>query len=104
MFGQRLIDKKKATNASATKSPSQEMCDIAFCQLPSGEMKGLISWLIFNKKTVQLQKIIKTLCETIGSVLGFPVRKNENFDFKMKCLRLNEPERKKTVVVKYYNK
>ena len=51
MFGQRLIDKKKSTNASVTKSPLKEMCDIAFCQLPSGEMKGLFSWLIFNKNS-----------------------------------------------------
>ena len=44
MFDQRLIDKKKATYASVAKSPTKEMCDIALCQLPSGEMKGLFSW------------------------------------------------------------
>ncbi|KAL9969256.1 hypothetical protein ACROYT_G021452 [Oculina patagonica] len=39
----RLIDKKMATYASVTKSSSKEMCDIVFCQLPSGEMKVDIS-------------------------------------------------------------
>lgn len=50
IFAQRLIDKKLATYASVTKSPSKEMCDIVFCQLPSGEMKGLLLPLIFYKK------------------------------------------------------
>ena len=36
----RLIDRKLATCAGVAKSTSKEMCDIAFCQLPSGEMKG----------------------------------------------------------------
>lgn len=47
MFAQRLIDKKMATYASVAKSTSKEMCDIVFCQLPSGEMKGLLSLILF---------------------------------------------------------
>lgn len=40
---QRLVDKKMATlTGSRTSSSSKEMCDVVFCQLPSGEMKGLL--------------------------------------------------------------
>lgn len=43
LFSQRLVDKKMATHSGArTSSSSKEMCDVLFCQLPSGEMKGLL--------------------------------------------------------------
>ena len=43
LFSQRLVDKKMASHSGArTSSSSKEMCDVLFCQLPSGEMKGLL--------------------------------------------------------------
>lgn len=60
MFAQRLIDKKMATYASVvTSSPSKEMCDIVFCQLPSGEMKGLSPLSIFYKSS--LIQVVETV-------------------------------------------
>ena len=51
MFNQRLIDKKMSRNSKVAKSsPPQEMCDILFWQLPSGEMKGLFPFPNFNNK------------------------------------------------------
>ena len=51
VFNQRLIDRKMARNSKVAKSsPPQEMCDIVFCQFPSGEMKGLFSLPNFNDK------------------------------------------------------
>ena len=95
MFAQRLIDKKKETHVSATQSPTKEMCDIAFCQLPSGEMKGLFSWLS-SIKTVLHNFFFSGAA---GTVLCVPVRNNENFDPKIECLLLNEPRLKETGVV-----
>lgn len=53
VFYKRLIDKKMVPPASTTESsPSQEMCDIVFCQSPSGEMKGYDAMITFSNLVI----------------------------------------------------